>query len=111
MNIYVIAWDYAYDGYSEPKRAFATREAAEEAIKGKEHRDPTPEIFELEVEGIPEPAYEYGVRYVVETGEEMVRYGYYWAPSYIRATEHVRDTGGTVVRRVKAGPWEEEVEG
>lgn len=50
MKVYVIAWYFAYEGYSEPLAVYSTREAAEEAIAGKEHQDPSPEIFELEVD-------------------------------------------------------------
>lgn len=52
MKIYVIAWDYGYEGYGEPGRAFATREAAEEFVAKKPGApESIPEIFELEVEG------------------------------------------------------------
>lgn len=56
----------------------------------------------------PEPVYEYGVKYSLSLeahGEG--KFGYYWAPSYSHAREDAQDSGSTVVRRTKAGPWEE----
>ncbi len=64
MEIYVIERDYSFEGYAAPEAAYATREAAEEAIKGKKTGafDEIPEIFELEVQGLE---YEYGTRWNV----------------------------------------------
>lgn len=53
-------------------------------------------------------AYEYGVKYSLsEEAHGEGKFGYYWAPSYSHAAEDARDSGGTVVRRTKAGEWEE----
>lgn len=136
MKVYVIAWNYAYEGYGEPQKAFATLEEAEKAIEGKEHQDPTPEIFELEVEGplspsddvvdslkrletrlgeIREPVYEYGTRWTVKIfgKDEEVTYP---EPSLRDAEDTIRidqqatgssEPRGTVVRRIVAGDWEE----
>lgn len=51
-KVYVIAWDYDYDGYGEPAAAYSTREAAEAftALHPGGHGDPIPDIFELEVD-------------------------------------------------------------
>jgi hypothetical protein len=66
MKIYVIAWSYPYEGYGPPSDAYATREAAEEAIAeykdAPRHFDEIPEIFELEVQGLN---YEYGTRWTL----------------------------------------------
>ncbi|UDL16007.1 hypothetical protein QEH42_gp211 [Microbacterium phage Pumpernickel] len=64
MKVYVVAWNYPYEGYGEPHAVYATLEAAEKAIKGKKIGafDETPEIFELEVQGLE---YEYGTRWTL----------------------------------------------
>lgn len=50
MKVYVLAPDYGYEGLGEPKGAYATRDLAEVAKKGKDGYTYY-EIFELEVEG------------------------------------------------------------
>lgn len=55
-----------------------------------------------------EPQYEYGVKYSLsEEAHGEGKFSYRPTFSYSVAAEDVRSSGGTVVRRVKAGEWEE----
>lgn len=51
VKVYIVIWAYDYEGYGEPQEAYSTREAAEDSIAQYSRKDdPSPEIFELEVD-------------------------------------------------------------
>lgn len=97
VKVYVIAWNYAYEGYGRPQSAFATLEAAEEAIKGQGDSYDSPEIFELEVEGMPEPVYEYGYKAL---GESIV-------PATESHARAMHERWGDKLMRRGLADWEE----